>query len=65
MVSEMEEARKRVLGITAAGGLGRRTPESGVYPTARQTHAFHHKGQIVATLRILGYPAPDADLQQV
>jgi uncharacterized damage-inducible protein DinB len=29
------------------------------------THAFHHKGQIVAMLRILGYPAPDTDLQQV
>jgi uncharacterized damage-inducible protein DinB len=27
------------------------------------THAFHHKGQIVAMLRILGYPAPDTDLQ--
>ena len=23
------------------------------------THAFHHKGQVVAMLRILGYPAPD------
>jgi len=29
------------------------------------THAFHHKGQIVAMLRILGYPPPDTDLQQV
>jgi uncharacterized damage-inducible protein DinB len=29
------------------------------------THAFHHKGQIVAMLRILGYPAPDTDLQLV
>jgi uncharacterized damage-inducible protein DinB len=29
------------------------------------THAFHHKGQVVAMLRILGYPAPDTDLQQV
>ena len=29
------------------------------------THAFHHKGQIVAMLRLLGYPAPDTDLQQV
>lgn len=29
------------------------------------THAFHHKGQIVAMLRILGYPVPDTDLQQV
>ena len=29
------------------------------------THAFHHKGQVVAMLRILGYPAPDRDLQPV
>jgi uncharacterized damage-inducible protein DinB len=29
------------------------------------THTFHHKGQIVAMLRLLGYPAPDTDLQQV
>lgn len=29
------------------------------------THAFHHKGQIVAMVRILGYPAPDTDLQSV
>ena len=29
------------------------------------THAFHHKGQILAMLRILGYPAPDTDLQPV
>ena len=29
------------------------------------THAFHHKGQIVAMSRILGYPAPDTDFQPV
>lgn len=29
------------------------------------THAFHHKGQVVAMLRTLGYPAPDTDLQPV
>jgi len=28
------------------------------------THAFHHKGQIVAMCRALGYPAPDSDLNQ-
>jgi uncharacterized damage-inducible protein DinB len=28
------------------------------------THAFHHKGQIVTMFRILGYPAPDTDLQR-
>jgi len=26
------------------------------------THAFHHKGQLVAMCRILGHPAPDTDL---
>jgi len=29
------------------------------------THAFHHKGQVVAMLRLVGYPAPDTDLQPV
>ena len=28
------------------------------------THAFHHKGQVVAMLRTRGYPAPDTDLQR-
>jgi len=28
------------------------------------THAFHHKGQIVAMCRELGYPAPDTDMNQ-
>jgi uncharacterized damage-inducible protein DinB len=28
------------------------------------THAFHHKGQIVAMCRVLGHPAPDTDLHQ-
>jgi len=28
------------------------------------THAFHHKGQIVAMCRALGRPAPDTDLNQ-
>jgi uncharacterized damage-inducible protein DinB len=28
------------------------------------THAFHHKGQIVAMCRMLGYPAPDTDLNR-
>jgi uncharacterized damage-inducible protein DinB len=28
------------------------------------THAFHHKGQMVAMLRLLGYPAPDTDMQR-
>jgi uncharacterized damage-inducible protein DinB len=28
------------------------------------THAFHHKGQVVAMCRLLGYPAPDTDLNQ-
>jgi len=29
------------------------------------THTFHHKGQVVAMLRMLRYPAPDTDLQPV
>jgi uncharacterized damage-inducible protein DinB len=28
------------------------------------THAFHHKGQVVAMFRLLGRPAPDTDLQR-
>jgi uncharacterized damage-inducible protein DinB len=28
------------------------------------THTFHHKCQVVAMLRTLGYPAPDSDLQR-
>jgi uncharacterized damage-inducible protein DinB len=28
------------------------------------THAFHHKGQIVAMFRLLGQPVPDTDLQR-
>lgn len=28
------------------------------------THAFHHKGQVVAMFRLLGCPAPDTDLQR-
>ena len=28
------------------------------------THAFHHKGQIVAMCRQLGHPAPDTDMNQ-
>jgi uncharacterized damage-inducible protein DinB len=29
------------------------------------THAFHHKGQVVAMCRVLGRPAPDTDLSCV
>lgn len=29
------------------------------------THVFHHKGQIVAMCRSLGYPAPDTDMSQI
>ncbi len=28
------------------------------------THAYHHKGQVVAMCRLLGHPAPDTDLQR-
>jgi uncharacterized damage-inducible protein DinB len=40
-----------------------RTPASNLMHVIN--HAFHHKGQIVAMLRIPGYPAPDTDLQSV
>lgn len=29
------------------------------------THAFHHKGQVVAMCRALGHPAPDTDMSGV
>jgi uncharacterized damage-inducible protein DinB len=29
------------------------------------THAFHHKGQVVAMFRLLGHPAADTDLQRI
>jgi uncharacterized damage-inducible protein DinB len=29
------------------------------------THYFHHKGQVVAMCRLLGYPAPETDLDAV
>ncbi len=28
------------------------------------THAYHHKGQVVAMCRLLGHPAPDTDFQR-
>jgi uncharacterized damage-inducible protein DinB len=28
------------------------------------THAFHHKGQVVAMFRLAGQPAGDTDLQR-
>ena len=44
------------------GDAAVRTPALVVYHVL--THAFHHKGQIVAMCRVLGYPAPDTDLNQ-
>ena len=32
--------------------------------THTETHEFHHKGQIVAMARHLGYNPPDTDLQE-
>ena len=26
------------------------------------THGFHHKGQVVAMCRLMGYPPPETDL---
>ncbi len=44
------------------GGTAVRTPALVLHHVL--THAFHHKGQIVAMCRILGHPAPDTDLNQ-
>jgi uncharacterized damage-inducible protein DinB len=44
------------------GDVAVRTPALIVHHVL--THAFHHKGQIVSMCRILGYPAPDTDLNQ-
>ena len=45
------------------GGFGVRTPAFVMHHVL--THAFHHKGQIVAMCRALGHPAPDTDLSEV
>ena len=44
------------------GDLAVRTPALVLHHVL--THAFHHKGQIVAMCRALGYPANDTDLNQ-
>ncbi|HET7102520.1 MAG TPA: DinB family protein [Terracidiphilus sp.] len=44
------------------GGIEIRTPAFVIHHVL--THAFHHKGQIVAICRSLGHPAPDTDLSQ-
>jgi uncharacterized damage-inducible protein DinB len=44
------------------GGIAIRTPALILHHIL--THAFHHKGQIVAMCRALGHPAPDTDLNQ-
>ena len=44
------------------GDTARRTPALVLHHVL--THAFHHKGQIVAMCRMLGHPAPDTDLSQ-
>jgi len=44
------------------GGSAVRTPALILHHVF--THAFHHKGQIVAMCRELGHPAPDTDLNQ-
>ena len=45
------------------GELSVRTPAFVIHHVL--THAFHHKGQIVAMCRVLGHPAPDTDLSQL
>jgi uncharacterized damage-inducible protein DinB len=44
------------------GDLAVRTPAFVLHHVL--THAFHHKGQIVAMCRALGHPAPDTDLNR-
>ena len=44
------------------GDLAVRTPALVLHHVL--THAFHHKGQIVAMCRALGHPARDTDLNQ-
>ena len=44
------------------GDTGARTPALILHHVL--THAFHHKGQIVAVCRELGHPARDTDLNQ-
>jgi uncharacterized damage-inducible protein DinB len=45
------------------GELAVRTPAFVIHHVL--THAFHHKGQIVAMCRVLGHPAPDTDLSRI
>lgn len=45
------------------GELAVRTPAFVIHHVL--THAFHHKGQIVAMCRVLGHPAVDTDLSQL
>jgi uncharacterized damage-inducible protein DinB len=45
------------------GDVAVRTPAFVIHHVL--THAFHHKGQIVAMCRVLGHPAPDTDLSQI
>jgi uncharacterized damage-inducible protein DinB len=46
----------------ADGDIAVRTPALVLHHVL--THAFHHKGQIVAMCRALGHPVPDTDLNQ-
>jgi len=46
----------------ADGDVAVRTPALVLHHVL--THAFHHKGQIVTMCRILGYPAPDTDMNR-
>ena len=45
------------------GDVALRTPAHVIHHFL--THAFHHKGQIVAMCRALGHPAPDTDLSEI
>jgi uncharacterized damage-inducible protein DinB len=65
-IMEVGEGNDEFVSSVARRGLERGELRSPAFIVLHvKTHTFHHKGQIVAMLRILGYPAPDTDLQQV
>lgn len=55
--AELQQSRELVF---PGGGRGSFTPALVVHHVV--THAFHHKGQVVAMCRLLGHPAPETDL---
>jgi hypothetical protein len=65
-IMEVGEGKDEFVSSVARRRLERGELRSPVFIVLHvKTHTFHHKVQIVAMLRILGYPAPDTDLQEV